>query len=80
MKVKSTMGVKRKVKPKIIVTRAIPEVIATRLDGYFLVEYNLEDKALSENELKSALHRCDGLLCTVSDHITSLIMARENRL
>ena len=70
----------RKVKPKVIVTRAIPKVIATQLEDYFLMEYNSSDKAFSESELKTALQSCDGLLCTVSDQITSFIMACENRL
>ena len=74
------MKVIRKVKPKVIVTRAIPKVTATQLEDHFLVEYNFSDKAFSENELKVALQSCDGLLCTVSDQITSLIMACENRL
>ena len=74
------MKVIKKVKPKVIVTRAIPKVIATKLENNFLTEYNFSDKAFSENELKTALQRCDGLLCTVSDQITSLIMACENRL
>ena len=74
------MKLKRKFKPKVIVTRTIPKAIASRLEDHFLVEYNSTDKAFSKNELKTALHRCDGLLCTVSDQITSVIMARENRL
>ena len=74
------MEPKRKVKPKVFVTRAIPKVITTLLEDHFLVEYNSSDKIFSENDLKTALHRCDGLLCTVSDQITSLIMAPQNRL
>ena len=74
------MKLVRKVKPKVIVTRAIPKLIATRLEDHFLVKYNSSDKAFSANELKTALQNCDGLLCTVSDQITSLSMASENRL
>ena len=66
-------------KPEIIVTRAIPSSVVDALSDKFSVKLNLSDTPFSKNELKHAFKNSDGILCTVSDQITSDIINSEGR-
>ena len=66
-------------KPKIIITRAVPQSIATALSDDFAVTLNSLDSPFSNKELKSALRNADGILCTVSDQITSDVINSPER-
>ncbi len=62
-------------KPKIFVTRMLPELVMKKLNNHFIVNVNLEDKALSKEEIMSGTLDCDILLCFLSDVIDSDIIS-----
>ena len=70
---------KKQKKPLIIVTRAIPSSVADALSRNFSVKLNLSDTPFSQDQLKHALKNSDGILCTVSDQITTDIINSEGR-
>ncbi len=57
-------------KPKIIVTRDIPDEVESKLKEYFQVSFNREDKVFSNDVLRKAMENADGIVCTVTDSIT----------
>lgn len=65
----------QKIKPKVVVTRKLPDVVETRMMELFDVELNLEDKPLSQAELKDAVGRADVLVPTVTDKINAGILS-----
>ena len=65
----------QKNKPKVIVTRKLPDVVETRMMELFDVELNLEDKPMSLAELKEAVERADVLVPTVTDKINAAILS-----
>jgi glyoxylate reductase len=62
------------VKPKIFVTRLLPEKAMQRLNNFFEVTVNSEDRVLSRNELISGIKHCDILLPLLTDKIDAEIM------
>nr|WP_319249200.1 D-glycerate dehydrogenase [uncultured Celeribacter sp.] len=54
---------------KIVVTRALPEVVETRMKELFDVELNHEDRKLSREELARVMQRADVLVPCVTDRI-----------
>lgn len=62
-------------KPKIIVTRRLPEAVHTRLADLFDAELRLDDTPFSQEELKDAVGRADVLVPTVTDVIDADIIA-----
>ena len=65
----------QKIKPKVVVTRKLPDVVETRMMELFDVELNLEDKPMSQEELKEAVGRADVLVPTVTDKINAAILS-----
>jgi glyoxylate reductase len=63
-------------KLKVFVTRKLPEQVETRLRELFDAELNLEDKALSTEDLVSAVQRAEVLVPTVTDRIDSKVLSR----
>ena len=63
-----------KTKPKIVVTRKIPLAVADVLEKNFNVAYNHTDVPMTDDELSTALKTADGLLCTVSDQISTRLI------
>ena len=61
-------------KPKIIVTRDIPDEVELKLKEYFQVSFNREDKLFSNDILKKAMENADGIVCTVTDSITDELL------
>ncbi len=57
-------------KPKIIVTRDIPDEVESKLKEHFQVSFNREDKVFSNDILRKAMENADGIVCTVTDSIT----------
>ena len=49
-------------KPKVVVTRKLPDPVETRMRELFDTELNLEDAPMSAAALASALQRADALL------------------
>ncbi|MCK5052212.1 MAG: D-glycerate dehydrogenase [Candidatus Cloacimonetes bacterium] len=62
-------------KPKIFVTRMLPELVMKKLNVHFVVNVNPEDKALSKEEIMRGTLECDILLCLLSDTIDSDIIS-----
>lgn len=63
-------------KPKVIVTRRLPDPIETRLRELFDAELNIEDTVMSPEALSDAVARADVLVPTVTDRIDKRILAR----
>ena len=61
-------------KPKIIVTRDIPDEVESKLKQYFRVSFNREDKVFSKDILRKAMENADGIVCTVTDRITDELL------
>ncbi|NQT65562.1 MAG: D-glycerate dehydrogenase [FCB group bacterium] len=62
-------------KPKIFVTRMLPDLVMKKLNDHFIVNANLEDRALTKEEIISGTSDCDILLCLLSDTIDSDIIS-----
>src|SRR4051794_9874175 len=56
-------------KPRLFVTRRWPQFVEERLQSQFDTVLNLEDRQLSEAELKAAFQDYDAILATVSDRL-----------
>ena len=66
-------------KPKIIVTRDIPDEVEVKLKEYFQVSFNREDKVFSKDTLRKAMENADGIVCTVTDNITNDLLSTANK-
>lgn len=62
-------------KPLVIVTRKLPEIIENRMSEIFNVRLNDDDHIFSETELKNAVSEADILVPTVTDRIDADILA-----
>ena len=63
-------------KPKVVVTRKLPDPVETRMCELFDAELNSSDLPMSSDELVDALGRADVLVPTVTDRIDSRILSR----
>ncbi len=63
-----------KSRPKIIVTRKLPDTIETRMMELFDVSLNLNDQPFGKAELIAAVKNCDVLVPTVTDRIDASIL------
>ncbi|MDH3335379.1 MAG: D-glycerate dehydrogenase [Rhodospirillaceae bacterium] len=61
-------------KPKVVVTRKLPDSVETRMMELFDVELNLDDEPMSESRLIKAVKNCDILVPTVTDEITASVI------
>ena len=66
-------------KPKIIVTRDIPDEVESMLKEHFRVSFNREDKVFSKDILIKAMENADGIVCTVTDNITDELLSLKNK-
>ena len=66
-------------KPKVIVTRDIPDEVELKLKEYFQVSFNREDKVFSNDILRKAMESADGIVCTVTDSITDELLTLPNK-
>lgn len=68
-------------RPIVHVTRRLPNSIEDRMRDLFEARLRTEDKAMSRDELKSAIAECDVFVPTVTDNITKdVIEAASSRL
>ncbi len=70
-------------RPKVIVTRRLPQAVETRMAELFDVELNLDDVPMSADALAAAAARADVLVPTVTDEIDASVIeagARGGRL
>lgn len=56
-------------KPKLIVTRKLPDIIETRMMELFDCELNLADEAFTQEQMLDAVQRAEVLVPTVTDKI-----------
>ena len=63
-------------KPLVIITRKLPDPIETRMCELFDTQLNLDDRAMSQNELVEAVRTADILVPTVTDRISSRILSQ----
>jgi glyoxylate reductase len=68
-------------KPKVIVTRKLPDSVETRMRELFDTELNISDEPFTRKALVEAVGRCDVLASTITDTIdASLIEKAGERL
>jgi glyoxylate reductase len=65
-----------KKKPKVVVTRRLPDQVETRMRELFDAELNVDDKPFTAEELAAAVGRADVLVPTVTDRIDSRVLSR----
>ncbi len=62
-------------KPVVVVTRKLPDAIETRMMELFQAQLNLDDRALSHDELIAAVGKAEVLVPTVTDRIDAKVIA-----
>jgi glyoxylate reductase len=62
-------------KPKVIVTRRLPDPVETRMRELFDTELNLNDEPFTHAALIEAVGRCDALVPTITDRIDAEVIA-----
>ncbi len=63
-------------KPKVIVTRKLPDAVETRMRELFDTELNLGDAPMDVEALAAAMARADVLACTITDRLDGELIAR----
>ena len=63
-------------KPKVVVTRKLPDPVETRMRELFDTELNVDDRPMSPDELVEAMGRCDVLVPTITDRLDSRLLSR----
>jgi glyoxylate reductase len=63
-------------KPKVIVTRKLPDAVETRMRELFDAELNLDDIPMDVEALAAAVGRAEVLACTITDRIDADLIAR----
>jgi glyoxylate reductase len=64
------------VKPLVIVTRKLPEVVETRMRELFDARLNVDDKPMSQADLVAAAKSADVLVPTVTDRIDRSVISQ----
>src|SRR3954464_5377832 len=62
-------------KPKVVVTRKLPDPVETRMRELFDVELNLDDRPMTKAALFEAMARADVLAPTVPDRIDAEVLS-----
>jgi glyoxylate reductase len=63
-------------KPKVVVTRRLPDPVETRMRELFDTELNLDDAPMTAEALAAAVSRADVLVPTITDKIDAEIIAK----
>jgi lactate dehydrogenase-like 2-hydroxyacid dehydrogenase len=66
-------------RPRVVVTRRLPEAVEARLVAELDAELNPEDALFTADRLKAAMREADGLLCAVTDAIGAGVIGTEGR-
>ena len=66
-------------RPRVRVTRRLPEAVEARLAAGYDAVFNVEDRALTSDELRSALTDFDAVVPTITDRIDTALIATEGR-
>ena len=67
-------------KPKILITRAIPDEAMARLSPYFEIEHYDKHTAIPRAKLLSKIKEKEGLLCILTDKVNSELLAAAPKL
>jgi lactate dehydrogenase-like 2-hydroxyacid dehydrogenase len=62
-------------RPKLLVTRKLPEPVEARAVSAYEARLNPDDKPLDPAALPGLAQGCDGILCTITDRISAEIIA-----
>ncbi|MDA0305643.1 MAG: D-glycerate dehydrogenase [Proteobacteria bacterium] len=68
-----------KKKPKVVVTRKLPDATETRLMELFDVSLNVDDEPMSSGELADAVKTADVLVPTVTDHVDKALLSAAGK-
>ena len=63
-------------KPKVVVTRKLPDPVETRMRELFDTELNVDDKPMTADELIEAMSRADVLVPTITDQLDARTLSR----
>ncbi|MCF8504673.1 MAG: D-glycerate dehydrogenase [Caulobacter sp.] len=63
-------------KPKVVVTRKLPDPVETRMRELFDTELNVDDHPMTPDELVEAMGRADVLVPTITDRLDSRLLSR----
>jgi glyoxylate reductase len=63
-------------KPKVIVTRKLPDAVETRMRELFDTVLNVEDAPMSADQLIEAVGKADVLVPTITDRLDSKVLTR----
>ena len=63
-------------KPKVVVTRKLPDPVETRMRELFDTELNVDDRPMTPDELVEAMGRADVLVPTITDRLDSRLLSR----
>ncbi len=63
-------------KPKVVVTRKLPDAVETRMRELFDTELNLDDVPMDAEALSAAMDRAEVLACTITDRIDAELIGR----
>ncbi len=63
-------------KPKVVVTRKLPDPVETRMRELFDTELNVDDRPMTPDELVDAMNRADVLVPTITDRLDSRLLSR----
>ena len=66
-------------KRRVVVTRKLPDAVEKRLRATFTVALSPDDTPFTPDRLMKAMQMADGLLCAVTDAITSTVLHAEGR-
>jgi lactate dehydrogenase-like 2-hydroxyacid dehydrogenase len=64
-------------RPRVVVTRRLPDAVERRLAEQFEVRLNQEDRPLPPGQMREALSSADALLCTVTDRIDGEVLTAD---
>jgi glyoxylate reductase len=62
-------------KPRVVVTRKLPDIVETRMRELFDTELNDDDAAMGRADLIEAMNRCEILVPTVTDRLDDKVIA-----
>ncbi len=68
-----------KKKPKVVVTRKLPDATETRMMELFDVQLNVDDQPMSETDLADAVKTADILVPTVTDTIDAKLLEKAGK-
>lgn len=66
-------------RPRVVVTRRLPDLVEHRLAELFDAEFNPDDAPRSSDELREAIRNADGMLVTVTDTLDAEVLSAGSR-